>query len=210
MRAADGRACFYPAIGYERDAKQACEYQAAIEEDEISSDEEIPASKDASFYDVVHSPPLYNRTEHYHPWHTQDGHFEQFMMIHDYDKEERAKDMVENMMAIQLRRTAGGNETLAGTRQEIAHEALKLIESNRCQLPVSQALKSAFVLETCVLGMNEGASKRCIQVPGNLPLAALHDRVLCPAFGWTRGFHDCLSCPSFWVQECHAAAKPSQ
>ena len=63
------------------------------------------------------------------------------------------------------------------------------ILDNRKIIVVKTALSSSLVLNVSLCGLSDPVVSRCIRVPGALPLSALHDKLLCPAFGFTRGYH---------------------
>jgi len=69
---------------------------------------------------------------------------------------------------------------------------MALIMQNRKEhLHVKEALKSTMHLSMAVVGLKiKDSPTREVVVPGNMPLSVFHDRVLCPVFEWTRGYHD--------------------
>ena len=81
-----------------------------------------------------------------------------------------------------------GKPPLSTPKKQIPSIVVKQISSNR-KLPfVKTSLTSNLKLDVSLCGLSSPVVTRHIRVPGGLPLAALHDKVLCPAFGWTRGF----------------------
>lgn len=195
----DGRASFYPQIGYDKDADFMIRFQAYLDQEgipfrngsESSSDEDESSSDNGSSSDcsgiteeIANNPPLYDRLDHYHPMFKADA---QVNMLGSMMTRQNGEMML-NMMASRLR---GGTKTPS---EEIVEQALSNIISNRrTNDSVKQALRSNFLIDARIAGLL-GAPSREIIVPGNLPLAVLHDRVLCPVFGWTRGFHDYRFC----------------
>lgn len=78
-------------------------------------------------------------------------------------------------------------------RFKIVYDAKKIIHKKRKDesLGVYRALKSTMHLKAQIIGINvDEMPFRELEVPGNIPLAAFYDRVLCPVFGWTRGYHE--------------------
>ena len=66
-----------------------------------------------------------------------------------------------------------------------------MIERNRREVAsVDSAMKGSVVFSARLCGLGEGAPRRTVEVPGKLLLSTLHDRILCPLFGWTRGYHN--------------------
>jgi hypothetical protein len=196
----DGRASFYPQIGYDKDADFMVRFQAYLDQEgipfrdgsESSSDDDESSSDNGSSSDcsgiiieeIANNPPLYDRLDHYHPMFKADA---QVNMLGSMMMRQNGEMML-NMMPSRLR---GGMKTPS---EEIVEQALlNIISNRRANDSVKHALRSNFLIDARISGLR-GAPSREIIVPGNLPLAVLHDRVLCPVFGWTRGFHDYRFC----------------
>lgn len=148
------------------------------EDSECGSDSGKSGSKGLSRR-TIYRPPFSNKSDLYHPFHERD-----MGMLHFTSSPQLQSMQMLAMMSDRLRQP--GN--LAG---RIRNETLALIHSNRKKHQgVRQALKSMITLEARITGLKERYPTRLIKVLGSTPLSALHDRVLCPVFGWTRGYHD--------------------
>ncbi|CAB9519619.1 expressed unknown protein [Seminavis robusta] len=128
---------------------------------------------------VIYDPPLFDRTDLFHPLHDRD-----FRISH------ASRVVLGSYKSIAM--MPGLMRALGNQVDPLASEILSRIQDNRKRHPgVRNALKSAVTLEARLAGIQkDSAPKRVVTVSGNTPLAVLHDRVLCPVFGWTRGYHD--------------------
>eukprot|EP00536_Pseudo-nitzschia_multiseries_P006578 jgi/Psemu1/15633/gm1.15633_g len=190
----DGRPQFYPDYGYELDAIYHAKYLEYCEEqrighmfDESNEDSEDSDSSDESISSgslpqkILDSPPLYDRKDHYHDLHQID--IKKYFLF-------GASPLGRRLLNAQL-----GIFDLPpkedGWSGKLVNRAKTMILKNRKENEsIKVARRSAVVIKTRITGLKSGAPTRRIQVPGKIPLATLHDRVLCPVFGWTRGYHD--------------------
>jgi len=191
----DGRASFYPEIGYDIDKAHIKIYEDVMEREgfreensEASEDSESDDSDvtdgDAKgvTYQIFTSPPLYDRHHHYHPFHNKDWRFSAFLRMDDRFQAQQLADSLVSRFSKKTVPTTGP--------RSIPLEVLKLIHQNRTNVPnVKKALTSTFILDLRITGLKEMAPNRRVRVPGITPLAEFHDRFLCSAFGWTRGYH---------------------
>ena len=190
----DGRASFYPAIGYDIDKEHIKMYEDVMEREGFC-EEDSEASKDSESDDsnatdgdaigvtdeTFTSPPLYDRDHHYHPFHNKDWSFSISLRMNGrFQAQELAHSLVSRYSK---------KEVPTGPRS-IPMEVLNLIHQNRTNVPkVKKALTSTFVLDLQIAGLKEVPPNRRVRVLGNISLAEFHDRFLCSAFGWTRGYH---------------------
>ena len=155
------------------------------EDNESSDDDHDSSGSDGAGYlsrKVIYAPPLYDQGDHFHDLYKDDQNYFRCFSISDSGK---------RLFQERLFRKFSREATWY---QKVAQDAMSLIEENRETVPsIARAIQSSscVVLQAQVKGLRNGAAPvRRIQVPGKLPLSTLHDRVLCPAFGWTRGYHD--------------------
>ena len=192
----DGRAPFQQ-FGYELDKedqerfKEFCSIQGIRYDSESgSSDSDLTENDDTNeyksddekglSYDVIHNPPLLDRKSYNYPLSDKDFRFNLFSAG---DNRAIFKEMA----------NFSNGSKLSG-RSKIPEKVLEIIFANRKDkdLAVKDAIKKTFRLECRVVGLDASIKVVSVEVkvPGNLPLAVLYDRVLCPLFGWTRGYHD--------------------
>lgn len=185
---------FVPSLLYETEAQLLEQYRAYcvsehmcnVLEEEDSADSEDESDEDSEDGEdkgggvarkLIYSPPLYSQEDLYHPLHDRD-----FRLLHFTSRNSFT------MMAIapsQSRLRSGDD---AGNRIRI--EALSMIQSNRKDhAGIRNARKSMVTIDARLAGIKRTISRK-FQVPGNTLLSTLHDRVLCPLFGWTRAYHD--------------------
>ena len=194
----DGRASFYPEIGYEIDEEHITVYNNMCEREGLFGrpwSEEIDKESDGESckesdgeedqesdikhitYDVFNSPPLYDRKLHYHPLYDKDHIFSSIRGCNEFS----GKELVHTLMNRRSQNPSG--------RFAIPNEALKVIENNRASVrSVQKGLDAMYILDARIVGLRELAPSRIIQVPGSTLLSVLHDQFLCAAFGWTRGY----------------------
>ena len=148
-------------------------------EDDPDGEDDVEGEDDRGFSRrVMQAPPLYDIEDHYHPDHDRD-----FRMLSFLSSGLRHIQMEAMMSTI-----TQNPDSLSGT---IRNETLAKVHLNRKQDDrVHRCMKSIVTLTARLAGIRGTAPTRTFQVPGNLPLPVLHDRVLCPLFGWTRGYHD--------------------
>lgn len=186
----DGRVPFYPQVGYEKDAEFMEMYTNFLEKEGLDSrsDERSESSEDYDDGDnggglprrIIYEPPVYDRRDHLHHLCSTDERKRMMSLVCP----ELKKIITAQMMPRRMRSKDTPFEV-------IGKEVLSNIMRNRKENPsVKETLRSTVVLEARIAGIGEDAPKRLLEVPGNLILAGLYDRVLCPAFGWTRGYHD--------------------
>ena len=198
----DGRAPFYPNEGYEQDAidqqrfRDFCRKEGLEETKEQTSSEassEVEESSDSGeemadclARKTIYNPPLFDTNNgYYHPLFAKDHLFKTFVMC---DGQIRSESL-----AAGLSRVMKSKDQEPFGRLMIAKKSEERIHSNRkdANLLVKGRLQCVLVLKAHIIGLpSDVAPERELQVPGDLPLSAFHDRVLCPAFGWTRGYHD--------------------
>jgi len=189
----DGRASFFPGVGYEKDRELISRYKEYLSSQGYSFDDDGESAGDWSSNDIeeeieegeltrhfVNSPPLYNRSDHYNPMYTLDQRRMSMLVVMQNESGESTRNML-------LKRMNLGKMP----SEIITEEVQSMINQNRKEnKAVKQALRSNIVLTARIAGLSKQAPTREFIVPGNLILAALHDRVICPIFGWTRGDHD--------------------
>ena len=178
----DGRAEFYPSVGYTIDKDHVEMYERAVEregmpyrQNQDSFDEENEGQSQDSDEEYngeersFNSPPLYNRQEVYHPFKEKDDHFK---LLLNTDQQFEAAKLVETI----TKKISKEDPT---SRHSIPKETFRLIHQNRnMDENVIEGLKSTFVLDIAIVGLKEEISPyRQVQVPGRYTLSEFHDLV---------------------------------
>mmetsp|Transcript_30235 Transcript_30235/g.54750 ORF Transcript_30235/g.54750 Transcript_30235/m.54750 type:complete len:183 (+) Transcript_30235:112-660(+) len=175
----DGRAPFYPDVGYEKDKEFVNRFREYLisegislengdSEDDDSGDESDEGAEvtDGLSEQLVQSPPLYDRSDHYHPMSRTDTRISMLGKC----MQSRNGESMRNMLPRRMRSEKTASEV-------IAEEVQSMINHNRKgNYTVKQTLRSNIVLEARIAGLSDGAPTREMIVPGNLILSALHDR----------------------------------
>lgn len=128
---------------------------------------------------LIYNPPLFNKKDLHHPLCDRD-----FRNLHF-----TASGLQSYQFAAMLpSRMRDPSSKLNQLKQGL----LSNIHANRKKNPlVRTALKSFITIQARFAGIqSDVAPARVVKVAGSTPLAAFHDRIICPMFGWTRGFHD--------------------
>ena len=181
----DGRPSFYPLSGYEMDERVHQEYLEfcdresipLFKEEESESEDESENEGDPDF---LNSPPLYDGKAHRHEMSEIDNLYSCFRISN---------------VAMRLLEELWSPQNVLKDKKwntKIADDAMDLILQNRTETAdIDNARNGIIIISARVKGLhNDAAPSRRIAVPGNMLLSAFHDRVLCPSFGWTRGYHD--------------------
>ena len=193
----DGRQEFYPSFGYELDARHHGQYVEYCKKEGLShlfqsrsdeclkkDDEDEESSEDEGDIkglprEVIYTPPLYDRIDHYHELYEEDQKYRCFVTS------KSGRNLLDELLFNQNMLKKKKWNTI------MEEDSTKLILENRKNNPsIKAARKGMVTLIATIKGLKEGAPTRKVDVPGKIPLSVLHDRVLCPIFGWTRGFHD--------------------
>jgi hypothetical protein len=197
----DGRPSFYPSCGYYLDTflqancMEICERtglqhpfeEHSNEDDETSNVDDRDDESSGKHVKgsislprkVVYSPPVYDQKDHYHEMYDADQVYSCFQIS------KTGRLLYDTL--IRPQRTPEDKKWST----KIAETAMGMIKENRKDIEsIDAARRGSLLLCAEIKGLRSGAPLRYVEVPGELPLSALHDRVLCPIFGWTRGFHD--------------------
>jgi len=202
----DGRASIVPSIVNEKDDefvekyREYCERErlpnvldgeedsggADADEDNDDDDDGSDASSSSGDNDgrgylpreVCDNPPMYDKNDLFHPLHERDFQMLPFVSI--------------ELMGFRIADTISRSTSSTwGILNQIREDSMSIVYRNRkTNRSVGNALRSVLTLKARLTGLGPDAPIRVIRVPGSTPLSAFHDRVLCPVFGWTRGYHD--------------------
>lgn len=192
----DGRPQFYPDFGYELDEANHVTYLDFCQQEglghlfdesescnSVSNESAVSNEEDEDGNlprEIVDSPPLYDRLDHFHKLHENDCAKYNCFTISPSGKSLQTQAMFPQRMLSEEKWTT-----------KLENQAKILILKNREETEsIKVAKKCLVVLNLRIAGLKAGAPIRQIEIPGEIPLAILHDRVLCPVFGWTRGYHD--------------------
>jgi hypothetical protein len=143
--------------------------------DDDDSDDRSEGSEDSSAISgkLLKSPPLFDPSDYAHPLFDRDI---RMLLCHPFS----------HLLMLRTLKMM----TLEDSCNRVLQQALSNIESRRCfDEEIRHARQSMITLNARLAGIKIEKSRK-FAVPGNMLLSTLHDRVLCPLFGWTRGRHD--------------------
>ncbi|KAL3804198.1 hypothetical protein HJC23_013717 [Cyclotella cryptica] len=169
----DGRASFYPKVGYERDVEFMARFKAYLDEEHIpfdpssenSSDNESQSDSDDSTSEVgispkvANNPPLYDRIDHYHPMSNVDRQ----ILLLGACLTTHSGEMMQNMLPRRLRNYKTASEEI------VEHAFLNILCNRKENKVVKKTLRSNILLEARIAGLS-GSPSRTILVPGTFPL----------------------------------------
>lgn len=190
----DGRSPFYPPSGYELDRSEHIKYleycrrehlghlfeesQQDGSEDE-SEEEDHDNDSGTLSRSIIYAPPVYDQNDHYHELHDVDSKYRCFIGSPGGRSLQNQAMFPQRMLKKEK------------WNAQLAREATNMILGNREEVEsIKVALDASIVITARVTGLRGASPTRKFAVSGRIPLSILHDRILCPIFGWTRGYHD--------------------